>query len=177
MTDEPTPVTALTSRAATLAAFGAREVVLASQVSVRVGDAGARALDLPNEANTWATLGRREALWLGPDEWLVVSASEPADAVVRDLEERLVAGHASVVDVSANRVALELTGGEGLGLLEAGCGLDLHPRSWRSGMCAQTLLANVAVLLQERDDATRVFVRPSFAGWLATWFERVAADG
>jgi sarcosine oxidase subunit gamma len=36
-------------------------------------------------------------------------------------------------------------------------------------MCAQTLLARVPVILQERDLATRVFVRPSFAGYLVDW--------
>jgi sarcosine oxidase gamma subunit len=39
-------------------------------------------------------------------------------------------------------------------------------------MCAQTLLARIPVLLQERGDATRVFVRSSFAGYLVTWLAR-----
>ena len=39
----------------------------------------------------------------------------------------------------------------------------------------QTLLARVPVILQERGDATRVFVRPSFADWLRSWMvDRVA---
>jgi sarcosine oxidase subunit gamma len=59
-------------------------------------------------------------------------------------------------------------------LLESGCGLDLHPRAWREGMCAQTLLARGPVLLQERGTASRLFVRPSFAGYLVDWLLAVA---
>jgi sarcosine oxidase gamma subunit len=44
-------------------------------------------------------------------------------------------------------------------------------------MCAQTLLAKIPVLLQEREGATRIFVRPSFAGYLTAWLARVAEMG
>jgi sarcosine oxidase subunit gamma len=74
-----------------------------------------------------------------------------------------------VVDVSANRTVVELAGDGRFDLLAQGCALDLHPRAWRPGRCAQTLLARVPVLLQEREGATRVFVRASFAAHLAGW--------
>jgi sarcosine oxidase subunit gamma len=174
VTDEPRARTALAPHAERLAAFGAREVRLASQASVRVDPERASALRLPTEPNTWSADDEREALWLGPDEWLVVSETGPAGQVVRDLVDRIHGGHRSVVDVSANRVAFDLAGSGRIELLRAGCGLDLDPRSWRTGLCAQTLLARVPVLLQEREDATRVFVRPSFAGWLVEWTHAVA---
>ena len=176
MTADPLRRTAFARHAGRLAAVAAREVVFASQVSARVEDAGARELGLPAEPNTWVALGEREAMWLGPDEWLVCSEIEPPPDVVRDLELRAGHHHRSVVDVSANRAVLELTGADRLDVLAAGCGLDLHPRWWRSGACAQTLLANAAVLLQERQASTRVFVRPSFAGHVVAWLERVASD-
>jgi sarcosine oxidase subunit gamma len=166
--------TALASRGDALDAIGAREVLLASQIAVRVEAAGADVLGLPTAPNTWVALGDREALWLGPDEWLVTSESEPAADVVGDVEARLQGSRHAVVDVSANRVVIELAGVDRLLLLSAGCGLDLDPRSWHPGMCAQTLLANVAVLLQERVERTRVFLRPSFADHLAAWLGRVA---
>jgi sarcosine oxidase subunit gamma len=168
--------TALAPLADELGALGAREVLLASQVSVRAEPGVATELGLPTDPNTWVSLAGREGLWLGPDEWLVTSEAEQAADVVRDLEARLDGRHRSVLDVSAGRVAIELGGEDRFELLAAGCGLDLHPRSWRSGMCAQTLLAHVAVLLQERATTTRAFLRPSFAGHLVTWLGRVAAD-
>jgi sarcosine oxidase, subunit gamma len=130
---------------------------------------------LPLEPNSWRRGDGREALWLGPDEWLVVAGPGEAPAVVAELEAALDGEHRAVVDVSAYRTVVELAGEDRFDLLAQGCGLDLHPRSWRDGRCAQTLLGRVPVLLQERDDATRVFVRTSFANHLATWLLRAAA--
>lgn len=174
MTADAVRRTALAPHADALASVGAREVALEAQVSVRVDEGTAAALGLPTEPNTWVALGEREALWLGPDEWLVTADVDPAAEVARDVDARLARTSRSVLDVSANRVVIELVADDRLDLLSAGCGLDLHPRSWRAGMCAQTLLANVAVLLQERDGATRIFLRPSFAGHLASWCTAVA---
>ncbi len=97
--------------------------------------------------------------------------------MVERLEAALAGLHHSVVDVSASRVAFELVGEGRRDLLANGCGLDLHPRSWRAGMCAQTLLARAPVLLQEREAATRVLVRASFAGHLAGWLSAIAPAG
>lgn len=173
---EPRRVAALDARRRELADVGARAIPLRSQVSVRADEDAASALGLPIDPNTWSGVDRGEALWLGPDEWLVVSETEPADTIVDDARRRLAGHDHSVVDVSANRVVIELTGPRRIELLDAGCGIDLHPRAWGEGACAQTFLANVAVLLQERNDATRVFLRPSFAGYLVTWLAHVATD-
>ncbi len=145
-----------------LARIGAREVAFLAQVSVRVRPP-VDALELPTEPNTWATDGERELLWLGPDEWLAVSETLPADQLAGRLERALAGAPHAVVDVSAARAVFELRGGDRLDLLSAECGLDLHPRVWRPGVCAQTLLADVDALLQEREGSTRVFLRPSFA--------------
>jgi len=110
-------------------------------------------------------------LWLGPDAWLVLDgtgATEPG-ALIAELTTLLSGTHHSVLDVSSNRFVLEVSDVERHDLLARGCGLDLHPRSWRDGMCAQTLLARVPVILQERSEATRVFVRPSYADHLVAW--------
>jgi sarcosine oxidase subunit gamma len=154
--------------------LGAREAELAAQVSLRVADNVGKELGLPTTPNTWSTFDGHDALWLGPNESLVVSEIEAPDAIVHDLEPRLSGHHMSVVDVSAARAAIELTGPDRFDVLSAGCGLDLHPKSWRLGMCAQTLFARVGVLLQERDEATRVFLRPSYAGYLVTWLAHAA---
>lgn len=167
----------LAGREADLALVEAVEVPFLAQVAVRVdvrealgphplaGEPGGP----PTVPNTWSADGDREWLWLGPDEWLVVGPRGSAATIVAELEETLGGRHHSVLDASANRAVLELAGAERFELLAQGCGLDLHPRSWTPGSCAQTLLARVPVLLQEREDATRVFVRPSFAGWLVDW--------
>jgi sarcosine oxidase subunit gamma len=158
----------LEHRTGDLERIGARELASLAQVSVRTRSPDA--LGLPSEPNTWTTLGERELLWLGPDEWLIVGAAAEAEAIAAE-----VAGADSVVDVSANRAVVELAGAERFSLLEQGCSLDLHARSWREGTCAQTLLAHVPVILQEHGDATRLFVRPSFAGYLVDWLLAAAS--
>jgi sarcosine oxidase subunit gamma len=167
----------LAGRAGDLAAAGAREVAFLALVNLRVDAALAPRLPLglPATPNTWSAGDGREVLWLGPDEWLVVAEPGGAAALLAELGTALDGVHHSVVDVSANQAVVELAGHDRVDLLAQGCGLDLHPRSWRDGDCAQTLLARVPVLLQERADVTRILVRPSFATYLVDWLRQAAA--
>jgi sarcosine oxidase subunit gamma len=162
----------LDGRAGDLERLGARELSFPAQVDLRVARSEADPLPpfLPLEPNTWVGWIGRDVLWLGPDGWLVLdgSGTEPG-ALVGELTTLLSGTHRAVVDASSNRLVLELSGVDRHDLLAQGCGLDLHPRSWRDGMCAQTLLARVPVILQERSDAIRVFVRPSYADHLVAW--------
>ena len=117
---------------------------------------------VPPAPNTTTTWKGRDVLWLGPDEWLVVGELGEEDSIQRELADVMAAHHHSIVDVSANRIAFDLT--DALDLLTGGCGLDLDPSHWRPGMCAQTLFAQSQVILHQLDErTTRVFVRPSFA--------------
>jgi sarcosine oxidase subunit gamma len=135
-----------------------------AQVDVRVGDPGALPFEAP-EIDTTVMWGGRHVLWLGPDEWLVVGDAGTEGSIVEQLDEALADHHRSLVDVSANRIVFDLT--DGLDLLSSGCGLDLDPSRWRPGMCAQTLFGAAQVILHQLDErTTRVFVRPSFAGYV-----------
>ena len=146
-----------------------------AQVDLRVGST--EGLDLPVVPNTWAGGPNGwEWLWLGPDEWLAASADGSSKALIAELERALDGRHRSIIDVSAGRALINLAGDLRHALLSHGCGLDLHPRSWTAGMCAQTLVARVPVILQERSNATRVFVRPSIADWLRAWMVDRVAD-
>jgi sarcosine oxidase, subunit gamma len=162
----------LGDRTADLARLGAAELAFVAQVDVRTADVAA--LGFPVEPNTWAGAGEREVLWLGPDEWLVVGAPNGAATTTAELESSLAGTHHSVVDVSANRAVIELTGAGRLELLSSACPIDLDPRVWTEGCCAQTLFGAAQVLLQERGDATRLFVRPSFAGYVVDLLLAVA---
>ena len=130
-----------------------REVELESQVSVRG--------EPPLAPNTVAG----DALWLGPNEWLVLGAREEA-----------YADASAAVDVSANRVCLELAGPGAADVLARGCALDLHPSVFPPGSCAQTLLARAQVILYGTEaDVFRLLVRPSYADYLRAWFRDAMA--
>ena len=135
-----------------------------AQVDVRVDDPAALPFD-PPAPNTVAAWGDRDALWLGPDEWLVVGPAGAEGSIVDELRGALGGRHGSVVDVSAARAVLELA--QGPEALATGCGLDLHPSRWTPGSCAQTLYGKAQVILHQRDErTTRLFVRPSFVGYV-----------
>src|ERR687888_465467 len=63
-------------------------------------------------------------------------------------------------------------------VLLKGCALDLHPRAFDVGRCVQTLLARAQVVLVARtnEPAYWVFVRASFAEYLAEWLLDAAAE-
>jgi sarcosine oxidase subunit gamma len=157
----------LAHRAPDLARLPAREVGLLAQVDVRCGADDAARLALPLEPNSVVGDMTRGALWLGPDEWLIVGFPGTEGDIVAELEDALGDVHHSVIDVSANRAVIELTGADRLGLIASGCGLDLAPAGgWVPGRCAQTIFGRAQVLVQELEGATRIFVRPSFADYV-----------
>jgi sarcosine oxidase subunit gamma len=149
-----------------------------AQIDLRLDprDAGLAPIALPLEENTAREDGARAALWLGPDEWLILGPPGDGPAIASELRASLAGAHHSVVDVSANRVALDLSGSRAKEILSKGCSLDLELRGgWTPDRCAQTLLARVPVILHERVDRTTVFVRPSFAEYLVDWFVDAAS--
>jgi sarcosine oxidase subunit gamma len=145
----------------------ATDVTGIAQLSLRAdpGIVGRLPLPVPTEPNTVARSGSHDVLWLGPDEWLVVTEEDP-EQLASTVRAALRGAHHAIVDVSANRAVIALTGAGRHGILASRCSIDLHERSWRDGSCAQTLLGRAQVLLQERNDETRLFVRPSFGGYV-----------
>ncbi|MFI5805156.1 sarcosine oxidase subunit gamma [Streptomyces sp. NPDC051561] len=160
-----------------------------AQIDVRLaaGSAAADAitlalgLPLPVEPNTTTATGRLTALWLGPDEWLVVG---PPDTE-QDLESRIRAAVAggddplSVTDVSAQRAALLVSGPRARDLLAHGCPLDLHPRAFAPGHCARTTLARAHIVLVARARPRAGFwllVRSSYARYVTDWLLDAATE-
>jgi sarcosine oxidase, subunit gamma len=156
-------------------AVTASEVPFLTQVDLRVAAEDAGHLALPRQPNTVLAASDRAALWLGPDEWLVTGAPGSASAIAMELAAALPGVPRSIVDVSANRAVLDVSGPAALEVLARGCSLDLHPRSWWAGLCAQTILGKTQVILDQRVSATRIYVRPSFAGYLVDWLTAAVA--
>ncbi len=165
-------------RVATLTAgtVTAAELGGLSQISLRAAPELVERLpfDVPTEPNIAASAEGRDVLWLGPDEWLLVT-DEPAEQALASIDETLAGHHYAAVDVSANRAIVELRGDARSALLATRCPVDLDRRSWGAGRCAQTLFGRAQVLLHERNDATRLFVRPSFGGYVVDLLVTAAA--
>ena len=129
---------------------------------------------IPRAANTF-TAGEHEIYWLGPDEWLVATGAERVSALGNELANALGGFHAAVNDVSGGHVELLVRGADARAVLAKGCTLDLHPREFAPGQCAQTGLGRATVLLAARDPSTcTIVVRRSFSGYLRRWLENAA---
>jgi sarcosine oxidase subunit gamma len=133
---------------------------------------------LPVVPNTVSSHRDWRALWLGPDEWLVVSPDGQEDALEAALRNGLNGTFGSIVDVSANRTLLEVRGPNGRELLAHGIPIDLDARSFGPGRCSQTLLANAQVIIERRSDdpAFHLYIRSTFASYAADWFLDAASE-
>lgn len=133
---------------------------------------------LPNQPEAVHT-GDLLVLALGPDEWLLIGSEGTASSLQDLLTTALGDDHGAVVDVSAHRTIIEVSGPKARDLLNQGCALDLHPRSFGENRCAQTLLARTGVTLVCRDAALPSFwllVRSSFARYAADWLADAATE-
>ena len=112
-------------------------------------------------------------LWLGPDEWLVVTPDRRLARIERALRDALEGQHAAVTDVSHGRAILVLSGPAARGVLAKGCSLDFHPRVFGPGRCAQSKLAKCQALIHQTTDAPEfeIHVQRSFAEYAWTWLE------
>ena len=140
--------------------------------------AGVLGFRLPTEPNTTGGKGGLLALWLGPDEWLVVTPPDAQPSLADSLEAALDGIHSSVADVTGGHTVITLSGPRAREVLAKGCPLDLHPSVFRPGDCAQTLLAKANVTIRCVDDAPsfELIVRRSFADYTALWLHDAALE-
>ena len=112
-------------------------------------------------------------LWLGPDEWLVVTPDRRAARIEGALRDALEGQHAALTNVSHSRTILALSGPEARAVLAKGCPLDFHPRVFEPGRCAQSRLAKCQVLIHQTDAAPtfEIHVNRSFAQYAWMWLE------
>jgi sarcosine oxidase subunit gamma len=138
----------------------------------------ATGVTLPPRANTVSTGGGRRILWLGPNEWWVTGPDGEADVLVETLRENFVGQHATACDVSESRAIIAIKGPKARDVLMRGVSLDLHPREFKVGQCAQTGLSRANVLLHLTDDTPtfEIYVLKSFSDYLWRWLEKVAQD-
>lgn len=138
---------------------------------------GVLGIELPLAANTVSAGTGRVAYWLGPDEWLVIAAPESGAGLDSALRTALGDLFSSVTEVSGGQTVVELRGAAVRDLLARECPLDLHPRAFGVGQCAQTRLAKAGVLLRPlAGDAMELVVRRSFADYFWLWLQEAAAE-
>ena len=155
----------------------------ATRFSLRGGpDARAAAsrafgVELPVAACRAAAVGGRAALWLGPDEQLLIAPGTEAAAVATDLGAALAGIPHSLVDISHRQVAFTVRGPHAAWLLAHGCPLDLDLAEFPVGMCTRTVFAKAEVLVWRiAEDAFRIEVWRSFADYVLALLAETALE-
>ena len=119
---------------------------------------------LPTASGERAVAGERVAIWMGPDEWLIQSTQDMAADLERGFREALGSQYYAVVDVSSGYTVIDIEGANVRAVLASGCPLDLHPRAFVEGQCAQTHFFKAGITLcRNGDDRFQVILRRSFA--------------
>jgi sarcosine oxidase subunit gamma len=120
---------------------------------------------LPREACRAAGAEGRHALWLGPDEWLLLA---PVEARLdRTLAFAIGDLPYSLVEVSQRQLGLELEGAHAAATLNVGCPLDLDLAAFPVGMCTRTLVAKAEVVLWRTGETSfHIEVWRSFSSYL-----------
>jgi sarcosine oxidase, subunit gamma len=127
-------------------------------------------ITLPSKPKTSETKATRSALWLGPDEWLVIdSAKNPAADLAK------VKALHSAVDISHRNTAILVSGAAAEATLSAGCPQNLSLKAFPVGACSRTILGKVEiVVVRTGRQAFRVECWRSFSDYVMTYVTEAA---
>ena len=133
-------------------------------------------VEAPTAANTVVDAGENRIYWLGPDEWLIVTPAGQQGRLKTDLLSALDDVFCSVVDNSSGLTMIHVSGDNAVALLATDCPLDLHPRVFKPGQCAQTRLAKAGMTVSPLAGGAgfEVIIRRSFADYLLHWLQDAA---
>jgi len=134
-------------------------------------------VELPSTACRANPGGERAALWLGPDEQLLLAPEHEAAALRTTLSAALSGVAHSLVDISHRQTAFLMTGPQAEWLLNTGCPLDLDAKAFPVGMCTRTVYMKSEILLWRLSaDTFRVEVWRSFADYVVKHLEEAALE-
>jgi sarcosine oxidase subunit gamma len=130
-------------------------------------------VDLPTEPLTSASSNEGSLLWMGPDEWMLVTAPNGADTIAARLRSGLAGVHHQLVEVGDYYTVIEVSGERARDALSKLTTLDVHQRAFRTGMVAGSMFGHAnALLWQTEDDSSehgpvfRLIIRWSMADYL-----------
>ena len=123
------------------------------------------------------TNGEYAALWLGPDEHLLIAPEGAAATLASDLARALGGLPHSLVDIGHRQLALELCGMHAEWLLAAQCPLPLDLAAFPVSMCTRTVFAKAEVVVWRTAPETfRLEVARSFARYVTDMLGEIARE-
>ncbi len=114
----------------------------------------------------------RTALWLGPDEWLVLAPDTEST-----LAQQALAAHGSVVNVSHAYVGIEVSGPRAAWCINAFNALDLDLHVFPVSACTRTLFGKVEIVLWRAEaEQFRIEVARSHAPYVRQCLEEASRE-
>jgi len=128
---------------------------------------------LPKESCRTSNKEKITSLWLGPNEWLLVSNNEePKETNTYELEQVLFdniskANLGAITNVTDHFTIFKLSGSNIFEVLSKGCPFDFSSEYFGDNKVVQTILNHVDVTIHRRtENDVDLYVRRSFAGYL-----------
>jgi sarcosine oxidase subunit gamma len=119
----------------------------------------------------------RAALWLGPDEQLLLAPTGEGHVLATSLDAELAALPHSLVDISHRQVGLEVHGPYAAWLLQAQCPLDLDLTAFPVEMCTRSVFAKTELILWRRAaDVFHVEIARSLAAYFTGLLAEIAKE-
>lgn len=129
-------------------------------------------VQFPMQPNIVAQSDLTQILSLGPHQWLVKRPIDSQAKLALEFLARLPSDIASIVEIGAGRCALRLSGDHSRDVLAKLLPIDLTRSHFPVGCCAQSAIAQIAVLvLAVDDDSFEIIVNRSFARHLSEVLE------
>lgn len=147
-----------------------KPVAARTRISLRAGDSEIKAinkilgLNLPTQPKTSTMSGDRIAMWLGPDEWLILDKPK---STLKELPQNLSAILCSAVDISHRNTAISVTGENAANVINAGCPQNLALDVFATNACSRTILGKSEIILwRTADNAFHVECWRSFSHYV-----------
>ena len=133
---------------------------------------------LPNIACSTSSTEKITSLWLGPNEWLLVSNNEISkESNTYELEQVLFdniskTNLGAITNVTDHFTIFKLSGSNIFEILSKGCPFDFGSDDFGNNKVVQTILNHVDVTIHRRsENDVDLYVRRSFAGYLWDWLK------
>lgn len=134
--------------------------------------------DLPKAPRTSTVWGDMKALWLSPDQWLILCPGDKANALQAQLVEALKGIHSLVVNVSDMRAIIRLEGEHARTTVMKGTSIDLTHGDYPPGTVRRMKFAEVGALLHIIEDKViEVYVFRSYADYTWQFLVKAARKG
>lgn len=151
----------------------------AARISLRASRKGATAysktlgMNLPTEPSQMSAQGGRMAVWLGPDEWLIIDEKQAASELMPKRDSKEI----SAVDISHRNTAITVSGDAVTNLLNEASPRNLSLESFPVGTGSRTILGKAEIILMRTGKTEfRIECWRSFADYVWDLLSEAAKD-